>query len=328
MNVLDALRLQRDICAWGRSPIGRGRALKPPPVRVRVPSPLRCVCPVQFFSSVAPVAKSATGKWVSRVGSSGGGKAYKKTRPSNFYGILIVIVVLGLVATALARYDYQHPSKAAKGAAPRVGTTWFGALSVQACGKTLPYLTTDPSYTGGFKVETDNVIKLDPASDADSGSNATLAQFANEYPGMIASSVELAIPNSKGTANAATTYRNGQTCPSTSKYSGQAGQVEYAYWTSLSQTKPVITTNPGSIKFAQYLRVTLAFDPKGVTPAPPSQTTVNAMSASIISSVNTTTTTASTATTTTTLAGSTTTTTVPTTTTTTSATTTTTTAKG
>jgi len=65
------------------------------------------------------VAKSATGKWVSRVGSSGGGKAYKKTRPSNFYGILIVIVVLGLVATALARYDYQHPSKAAKG--PRSG---------------------------------------------------------------------------------------------------------------------------------------------------------------------------------------------------------------
>ena len=29
----------------------------------------------------------------------------------------------------------------------------------------------------------------------------------------------------------------------------------------------MITTNPGSIKFAQYLRVTLAFDPKGVTPA-------------------------------------------------------------
>ncbi len=245
------------------------------------------------------MAKSATGKWVSRVGSSGGGKAYKKTRPSNFYGILIVIVVLGLGATALARYDYEHPAKAAKGAAPAIGTTWYGALAVEACGKTLPYLTADPSYTGGFKVQTDNVIKLDPASDADSGNNATLAQFANEYPGLIASSVELAIPTSKGTANSATTYHNGQNCPSTSKYSGQTGQVEYAYWTSLSQTTPVITTNPGSIKFAQYLRVTLAFDPKGVTPAPPTQTSVNEMSASIISSVNTTTTTVSTATTTT-----------------------------
>ncbi|MFZ1062973.1 MAG: hypothetical protein WAN30_05815 [Acidimicrobiales bacterium] len=245
------------------------------------------------------MAKSATGKWVSRVGSSGGGKAYKKSRPSNYYGILIVIVVLGLVATALARYDYQHPSKGSKGAAPAVGTTWYGALAIEACGTQLPYLTTDPTNSGGFKVETDNVIKLDPVSAADSGANATLAQFANEYPGLIASSVELAIPTSKGTANAATTYRNGQSCPSTSKYSGQSGQVEYAYWTSLSQTKPVITTNPGSIKFAQYLRVTLAFDPKGVTPAPPSQTTVNAMSASIIAAVNTTTTTAASVTTTT-----------------------------
>ena len=255
------------------------------------------------------MAKSATGKWVSRVGSSGGGKAYKKTRPSNYYGILIVIVVLGLVATALARYDYQHPSKGAAGVAPAVGTTWYGALAVEACGTPLPYLSADPTSVGGFKVETDNVIKLDPVSAADSGANATLAQFANEYPGLIASSVELAVPTSKGTPDTATTYHNGQSCPSTSKYSGQTGQVEYAYWTSLSQTKPVITTDPGSIKFAQYLRVTLAFDPKGVTPAAPSQATVNAMSSSIIASVNTTTTTAATATTTTTLAGTTTTTT-------------------
>jgi hypothetical protein len=240
---------------------------------------------------------------------------------------LIVIVVLGLVATALARYDYQHPSKGAKGVAPTIGTTWYGALSVEACGKTLPYLAADPTYTGGFKVQTDNVIQLDPASDADSGANATLAQFANEYPGLIASSVELAIPTAKGTQNPATTYRNGQSCPSTSKYSGQIGQVEYAYWTSLSQVKPTITTNPGSIKFAQYLRVTLAFDPKGVTPAAPSQTTVNQMSSSIIASANTTTTTASTATTTTTVPSLTTTTTLPTTTTT-IAKTTTTTAKG
>jgi len=274
------------------------------------------------------VAKSATGKWVSRVGSSGGGKAYKKTRPSNFYGILLVIVVLGLVATALARYDYQHPKKGSKGAAPAIGTTWYGALSAEACGKTLPYLTADPTVSGGFHVETDDVIKLDPVTAADAGANATIAQFANEYPGMIASSVELAIPTSKETVDLATTYRNGQNCPSTSKFSGQSGHVEYAYWTSLSQTKPVITTDPGSIKFAQYLRVTLAFDPKGVTPAPPTQTTVNSMSSSIIASVNATTTTTNAATTTTTLAGTTTTVPATSTTTTTSVKTTTTTAKG
>jgi hypothetical protein len=78
------------------------------------------------------VAKSATGRWVSRVGASGGGKAYKKTRPGNFYGALVVIVVLGLVATVFARYEYEHPPKNPAGVAPKIGTTWFAALSIQA----------------------------------------------------------------------------------------------------------------------------------------------------------------------------------------------------
>ena len=83
---------------------------------------------VRFFSSVARVAKSASGKWVSKVGATGGGKAYKKSRPGNYYGVLAIIVILGLLATVVARYDYQHPAKAATGVAPRVGTTWYAAL--------------------------------------------------------------------------------------------------------------------------------------------------------------------------------------------------------
>ena len=103
---------------------------------------------VQIFSSVVPVAKSATGRWVSRVGASGGGKAYKKTRPGNFYGALAVIVILGLVATVFARYEYQHPAKRAAGVPPKIGTTWYAALSIQDCGKYLPYLPADTSLKG------------------------------------------------------------------------------------------------------------------------------------------------------------------------------------
>lgn len=223
------------------------------------------------------MAKSAAGKWVSRVGASGGGKAYKKSRPSNYYGALVLIVVLGLFAAIYSRYEYQHPAAANGGTPPAIGTTWYAGLSVEACGKTLPFLNPDPTFKGGFIVQAANVIKVSPVSAADSGNNATLSQFAAEYPGLIASSTELAIPTATGTANAATTYRNGQTCPSTSKYPGQSGQISYAYWTSFGQKKPVITTDPSSIKFAQYLRVTMAFDPKGVTPKPPQQATVNAM---------------------------------------------------
>lgn len=259
------------------------------------------------------MAKSATGKWVSRVGSSGGGKAYKKSRPGNYYGILVVIVVLGLAATLLARYDYQHPSKKAKGTPPAVGTTWFAGLTIQSCGKYLPALAPNPTSSGGFSIQNVNVIKISPVSAADSGNNATLAQFANEYPGMIASNSELAVPNASGKSNAATTYRNGNACPSSSKYAGQSGKVQYAYWSSFGQTTPTITTNPSAIKFSEEMRVAMFFDPAGVAPMLPQQTTVNDMVKAVATGTTTTTaavttTTGATGTTTTTTTGTTTTT--------------------
>jgi hypothetical protein len=243
------------------------------------------------------VAKSASGKWVSRVGATGGGKAYKKSRPGNYYGALAVIVVLGLTSTLFARYEYQNPTKATKGTAPIIGTTWYAALSVEACGTTLPYLNADPTYKGGFTVQAADVVKISPVSAADSGNNATLSQFALEYPGLTASSSQLAIPTATGLANPKTSYKNGDVCPSSSKYTGQKGQVSYAYWSSFGQKKPTITTNPASIKFVKYMRITMAFEPKGVTPRAPRQATINAMVQ--LGQAGTTTTTAPTAPTTT-----------------------------
>lgn len=236
------------------------------------------------------MANSATGKWVSRVGASGGGKAYKKSRPSNYYGILVVIVVLGLATTILARYDYQHPASAASGTPPAIGTTWFAVASVQACGETLPNFKTNPSSTGGLKVLSDNVIQVSPVTAADSGTHATLSQFGAEYPGLLLNSNELGIPSAAGVANASTTYRNGEACPASSKYPKKIGQVEYAYWSSFSQTKPTITTNPSSIHFVQDMRITMAFDPKGVTPQPPTAAQVQAMVSYQAASASTTTT--------------------------------------
>jgi len=263
------------------------------------------------------VAKSATGRWVSRVGASGGGKAYKKTRPGNFYGALAVIVVLGLVATVFARYEYQHPAKAPAGVAPKIGTTWYAALSVQACGKTLSYLPADTSLKAqGMYALPSGVLKIAPVSAADSGNNATLAQFGNEYPGLLISTSQMKIPKDVlGTPNPNTSYTNGQACPSGkgALYPGQAGKVSYAYWTTFGQKKPTITTNPASIKFAPDIRITMAFDPKGVVSRPPSTVTDDAMVAD--STTPTTTTTVTTSPTTTVISGSTTTTTKSTTTT-------------
>jgi hypothetical protein len=262
------------------------------------------------------VAKSATGRWVSRVGASGGGKAYKKTRPGNFYGAIAVIVILGLVATVFARYEYQHPGKRASGIAPKIGTTWYAALSVQACGRTLPDLTPDTTNkTAGLTVLPYNVIKISPVSAADSGNNATLSQFAAEFPGLIASTSQLDIPKATGVTNSATSFTNGKACPTGSKDAGQAGKVTYAYWSTFGQKTPTITSNPTTIKFAPDLRVTMAFEPTGVVPTPPSTKTADEMA--LDASVTTTTTTATLPVTTTTVATGATTTTIASTTTTT-----------
>jgi hypothetical protein len=265
---------------------------------------------VHFFSSVAPVAKSATGRWVSRVGASGGGKAYKKTRPGNFYGALAVIVILGLVATVFARYDYQHPPKRAAGIAPKIGTTWYAGLSIQACGKYLPYLPADSALRAqGMYVLADNVIKISPVSAADSGNNATLSQFAAEFPGLIISSNQMKVPkNVQGAANPKTSYTNGQACPSGkgALFAGQTAKVSYVYWTSFG-AKPKTTTNPASIKFKPEMRITMAFDPAGVVPKPPTTLTDQAVVAASTTVTPTTIATPTTFPTTTTTSGTTTT---------------------
>jgi hypothetical protein len=222
------------------------------------------------------VAKSSTGKLVSQIGASGGGKAYKKARPGNYYGVLFVIVILGLTSVVFSRYEYQNPNAAPTGPAPQPGTTWFAALSIDNCGTQIT-LPSDTNYKGGFVVLANNVIKVAPVGAADSGNNATVGQFANEYVGMTASSSTLAIPGPTGIAQPSTTFHNNTGCAAGTKYAGQTATVRYAYWSTLAQTSPKITTDPSSIKFTPDMRITMAFLPAAVKIAPPSQGTISAM---------------------------------------------------
>ncbi len=263
------------------------------------------------------MAKSTSGKWVSRVGAAGGGKTYKKSRPGNFYGALAVIVILGLALVVYSRYEYQNPVKAktAPQVAPVIGSTLYAALAVDDCGTTLPYLAQDDkTYKGSYLVGPYDVVDLTPEVSANAGKNATLANFTTEYAGLKLTSSEIAIPKGQGLANPATTFKNGDTCGSTTKYAGKKGKVEYAYWTTLAQTTPAITTNPAKIHFAKDLRVTIAFLPSGVAPMAPSKSSVDEMVLANTTPTTTTTTTAVTSTTagpsvtTTTTAGTTTTT--------------------
>lgn len=214
------------------------------------------------------MAKSNTGKWVSRVGAGGGGKAYRKTRPMNYYGAIGLIVVLGLLSVVYSRYEYQNPSA---GAAPTVGTTWFASFAAQACGTELPVLTTDPATTAnGFTVASTNVLVISPKTEAEAGGHATVAKFIEEHPGLTFTGDSFSLPNAQGTADPKYTYKNGDKCPAGSPNAGKVGKVAIAYWSTLTQKDPTITTDPGSIKFHDLMRLTFFFEPDGVKPKQPS----------------------------------------------------------
>ncbi|HTT59359.1 MAG TPA: hypothetical protein VMF33_04865, partial [Acidimicrobiales bacterium] len=217
---------------------------------------------------------------------------------------------------AFSKYEYEHPKKphAAPVVAPAIGSVQYAALGVDDCGTALPYLQTDTSYKGGgFLVGGDDVIRLSPLTAADAGHNANLKTFASEYAGLKLTSSELAVPKADGVANPKTTFKNGEDCAAGTKYAGKPGKVVYAYWTTLAQKSPTLTTNPAKIHFDKDLRVTLAFVPAGVTPTPPAQKSVDEM---VLDATTPTTTTTTTLPTTTTTAPLSTTTTAPTTTTT------------
>lgn len=247
------------------------------------------------------MAKSTSGKWVSRVGAAGGGKTYKRTRAGNFYGAMALIVVLGLLLVVYSRYEYQNPVvHHVKVVQPAIGSIEWAALSVQDCGRSLPYLTSDPTYKGGFVVGPDDIVRVDPVSSADAGNNANLKTFASEFPGLVTTSSELAVPTPTGAADPKTTFKNGEICPADSKYPGKKGVVEYAYWSTLGQLNPTLTTNPAKIHFVKDMRLTLAFDPAGVAPGAPAKASVDEM---VINATTPTTTTTLAPTTTTTAKG-------------------------
>ena len=218
------------------------------------------------------MAKSNSGKWVSRVGAGGGGKAYKKSRPFNYYGAISVIVVLGLLSVVYSRYEYQNP---ASETAPAIGTTWFAAFAGEACGQTMPALVPDAqTATNGLVVTQQNVIVISPKTPEESGNNATLATFMSQHPGLSYADSTVKFPVPSEWIPSPSEYKDGSKCPKGSKYAGQVGHFGIAYWSQFGQKEPVLTTDPASVKFTDLMRISFFFNPDGVKPTEPSTATL------------------------------------------------------
>ena len=214
------------------------------------------------------MAKSTSGKWVSRVGASGGGKTYRKRRPVNYYGVLAILTILGLFTVIYSRYEYQNP---ASEVAPVVGQTWYAALSGQVCGETQPFLAKDPNaLTAGFNMLDKNVLAIAPRTPDQAGNNATFQKFLDEHTSLTVTSTSLKWTDGK-------TYTNGDKCPAGTKYAGQVGRVQISTWRTLSQPEPTVTTDPASLKLTDQMQITVSFLPDTIQATTPGAETLASM---------------------------------------------------
>jgi hypothetical protein len=218
------------------------------------------------------VAKSSIGKAVSRVGASGGGRTYGKTRPAAYYFVLSLIVVVGLAAVSYSRYELGHPASATT-VYPQLGTTGYFAVGLQACGKVLPDLKTGTDTGTAYTVLANNVVQVSPTTAAESGTNANIGAFISGTAGLKLSTNEITFPNGKGSV--AYTYKSGMTCPAGTKYAGKKAYPEVAYWENDNQNRPSISSDPSAVLLDSNMLVTLAFDPTGVLPAHPTKASIN-----------------------------------------------------
>jgi len=224
-----------------------------------------------------PVAQSQSGKWVARVASTGGGRTYKKQRPTNFYAAIAVIVVLGLLSIVFSRHQYQSGSTTTTTsvAIPAIGSTTFAGLSIEACGTVQPTLAVQTDQTGSLVAQADGVVKVAPKTAAQAGANSNVARFATSYKGLSVTSKKLVVPANGSTAGLS--YANGATCPVGTPDAGKIGVVSISRWTNFATKKPSVSTDPAKVKLSASALVTISFGPKGSAATKPGSATVQAM---------------------------------------------------
>lgn len=223
------------------------------------------------------MAQSQTGKWVSRVGSTGGGKNYRSRRPVNFYGVLGVIVILGLVSVLLARQDYRNAgSSAASKVPPLIGTTQFSALGFEVCGTQWPSLTPGAQLaTSQLALQADGVVKSAPLQAAYAGTNANIAKLAPGVPGLSVTTAQLKLPAAGD--KKAVTLNNGDACPAGTAQAGKKGSIVFSSWKNYQTSDATTTIDPTAIRFTANSLVTVAFVPDGTKLQKPDQAIIDKM---------------------------------------------------
>lgn len=213
------------------------------------------------------MGKASSSKKVARAAGIGGGRARRRQTPWGFYGIIILIVILGVAGTVASRQHRDSQINNAGDSAPAVGTTWHEGYAVYECGKFVPAVSTKAADPQGITTRTDGVITIAPSVKAAAGKNATLGKFADAV-GMKLNAAALQVPGGK-------LYQDGTSCD------GKPGHVYVKQFAGPTDTVGQLFNggkgqlpklNPAQIPLKDNYLLTIAFVPSSDAtsiPAPP-----------------------------------------------------------
>ncbi len=249
------------------------------------------------------MGKASSSKKVARAAGIGGRRSHRRQTPWSYFGIIALIVILGVAGTVASRDRRLAQINNAGNTPPTVGTTWNEGYAVYACGKFLDPISTKSPDPQGITTRQPGIINIHPTVKASAGKNATLGKFASAV-GMTLNAAELKVPGG-------TLYQDGNTCE------GQPGHVYIKQFAYIGDTVGQLYNgakgqlpklDPRSVPLQDQALLTIAFVPasqESKIPAPPAS--VNAELSKLAASSTPTTTTVPGATTPTTAAPATTT---------------------
>jgi hypothetical protein len=225
------------------------------------------------------MGRASSSKKVARAAGIGGGRAHRRQTPWAYYGILALILVLGVVGTISSRQNRNSKINTAGNTAPTVGTTWQEGYAVYECGKFVAPISTKAPDPQGITTRTAGVIEIKPTVKASAGKNATLGKFADAV-GMKLNAAELQVPGGH-------LYLDDATCE------GKQGHVYIKQFVGANDTVGVLFNgakgqapklDPALVPLNNGYLLTIAFVPSSAAasiPAPPASviTSLNALEA-------------------------------------------------
>ena len=213
------------------------------------------------------MGKASSSKKVARAAGIGGGRVRQRQTPWGYYGIIALIVILGVAGTLASRQRRDSQINSAGNTAPAVGTTWHEGYAVYECGKFAPAISTKSPDPEGITTRTEGVITIAPTVKAAAGKNAVLGKFADAV-GMKLNAAVLQVPGGH-------LYQDGNTCQGkpghvyVKQFAGPTDTVGQLFNGGKGQLPKI---NPSQVALKDNYMLTIAFVPASeatAIPAPP-----------------------------------------------------------